>query len=110
MTAIDQFSTILEGTPEELSSLVNRLPKHRYRVEIRELVEPETEVDFLAQEIERRKNRTPEEIAAIRAEVMAGVRKGRELPEGKTLSDLVVGKWPGDESDDQIRVALEELS
>jgi len=110
MTAIQSFPTVLEGTPEELSTLVNELPKHRYRVEIRELIDPETEVDFLVQAIERRKNRAPEEIAAVRADVMAGVRKGTELPAGMTLSDMVVGKWPGDESDEQIRVALEELS
>lgn len=34
----------------------------------------------------------------------------RPIPEGKTLSDMVEGTWPGDETDEQIREALERLS
>ena len=33
-----------------------------------------------------------------------------ELPEGKTLEDVVVGMWPGDETDEEIFAALERLS
>ena len=55
-------------------------------------------------------NRTPEEIEVSRLEVLRKSRPARPLPEGKTLSDMVEGKWPGDETDEQIREALERLS
>jgi hypothetical protein len=32
------------------------------------------------------------------------------IPEGKTLSDMVEGQWPGDETNEQVREALERLS
>ena len=55
-------------------------------------------------------NRTPEEKLADRAEAMKYLRKGRPLPEGKTLNDVVEGTWPGDETDEQIYEALKRLS
>lgn len=55
-------------------------------------------------------NRTPEQKLADRAEAMTYLRKGRPLPEGKTLNDVVEGTWPGDETDEQIYEALEGLS
>jgi hypothetical protein len=64
----------------------------------------------LDESIDRLVNRTPEQKQADRAEAMKTVRKGRPLPEGKTLSDVVVGSWPGDETDEQILEALERLS
>jgi len=55
-------------------------------------------------------NRTPEQIAQDRARVFAAARPARPLPPGKTLEDVVVGKWPGDETEEQILAALDELS
>lgn len=55
-------------------------------------------------------NRTPEQIAAAREAVMRTAIRGRPLPEGKTLEDVVVGMWPGDETDEEIFAALERLS
>lgn len=63
-----------------------------------------------ARTIEWLKNRTPEEIQRTRDEVMKASRPARPLPPGKTLDDMVKGKWPGDETDEQIREALERLS
>jgi len=54
--------------------------------------------------------RTPEQVAADRARVLALSPPPRPLPPGKTLADVVVGRWPGDETDEQIRDALERLS
>lgn len=54
--------------------------------------------------------RTPEQVAADRARVLALSSPPRPLPPGKTLADVVVGQWPGDETDKQIRDALERLS
>lgn len=64
----------------------------------------------LADAIARRANRTPEEVTAARDEYLALVRPGKPIPEGKTFADMVVGQWPGDETDEEILDALERLS
>ncbi len=53
---------------------------------------------------------TREERDIIIARIDSKSRPAKPLPPGKTLEDMVVGKWPGDETDEQIRLALEELS
>ena len=60
--------------------------------------------------VRRHNRRTPEEIAAARAEIDATSRPARPLPPGKTIHDMVEGTWPGDETDEQINHALRELS
>jgi hypothetical protein len=64
----------------------------------------------LSDSIARLRNRTPEEIAKTRAEYLALATPGKPLPPGKTLADMVVGQWPGDETDEEILAALERLS
>jgi predicted DNA-binding antitoxin AbrB/MazE fold protein len=54
--------------------------------------------------------RTAEQVAADRDRLLASSPPPRPLPPGKTLADVVVGQWPGDETDEQIRDALERLS
>jgi hypothetical protein len=66
--------------------------------------------DRLQQEIAWLTNRTPEEIEETRRRLIALSPPPTPIPEGKTLSDMVEGKWPGDETDEQIREALERLS
>ena len=101
---------VFEGTPAEIAYFVNGLPPKRYHIEISDLGEPVAERDYLAEAVRRARERTPEQMSADRADVLAGVRKGAPLPPGKTLDDVVRGKWPGDETDEEIRAALEELS
>ncbi len=55
-------------------------------------------------------NRTPEQVLADRAEAMKYLKPARPLPPGKTLDDMVCGSWPGDETDEEVNRALEELS
>ena len=55
-------------------------------------------------------NRTPEEVEAVRTRLFAEMEPPRPLPPGKTLEDVISGKWPGDETDKQILQALEKLS
>ncbi len=55
-------------------------------------------------------NRTPEQKLADRAEAMKWIRPGRPLPPGKTFFEVVQGTWPGDETDEEVNRALEELS
>jgi hypothetical protein len=101
---------VVEGTPDEIASFVNGLPPNRYHVEITDLNGTARERDYLAEAIQESLARTPEQMLADRADVLAGSRKPTPLPPGKTLNDMVMGKWPGDETDEEIRVALEELS
>jgi hypothetical protein len=61
-------------------------------------------------EIRRLTSRTPEEIAAARERIPKASRPPRPLPEGKTLAEVVQGLWPGEDTDEQVREALEKLS
>ncbi len=73
----------------------------------------EANADFetaLDREIRWLTTRTPEQIEQARERILKASRPARPLPEGKTLSDMVEGKWPGDETDEQIHEALERLS
>jgi predicted DNA-binding antitoxin AbrB/MazE fold protein len=74
--------------------------------------EPEVvvEPDILAQEIAWLTNRTDAEIEETRRRLNALSPPPAPIPEGKTLSDMVEGKWPGDETDEQINEALKRLS
>lgn len=64
--------------------------------------------DPLAAEIERLRNRTEAEIEAVRARVIRPAV--RPLPPGKTLADVIEGKWPGTETDEEIAEALRRMS
>lgn len=76
-----------------------------------QLVEtPPREETALERELRWLTSRTPEEIEAARQRIRAKARLGRPLPAGKTLSDVVQGTWPGDETDEEIREILERLS
>lgn len=66
--------------------------------------------DILTEGMRRWTERTPEQVMIDREALISTGRRGRPLPEGKTLSDVVEGTWPGDETDEEIRIILEELS
>ncbi len=66
--------------------------------------------DALTLAVQRLTNRAPTEILADRHQILKNARRGRSLPEGKTLLDVVEGTWPGAETDEEIRAALERLS
>ena len=66
---------------------------------------------------------TPEELAkrAVMETLLAGL-KGRRIPQsldelkprrlpppGKTVWDMIVGQWPGDETDEELQAALKAL-
>ena len=56
-------------------------------------------------------NRTPEQIFAAQCRALAQLPPPRRIPpSGKTLADMVSGKWPGTETDEEIIAALKELS
>ena len=58
----------------------------------------------------RLKNRTPEELEADRARILSRSPVPRPLPPGMTLADVIRGKWPGDETDEEIEEALRRMS
>ena len=54
--------------------------------------------------------RTPEQRLADREGAMKYLKPARPLPPGKTFFEVVQGTWPGDETDEEVNRALEELS
>lgn len=101
------MSQIIDGTREELVVFLNHQPNDRYR-----LIKLPVDSQFMTFEeaFTKATNRSPEEIEAARERVLKSSPKPRDLPEGKTLEEVVSGKWPGDETDEQIFAALEKLS
>ncbi len=81
---------------------------------LEELAEQDSVADpmpeLLEEAIRRMTSRTPEQVLADRETILKTARRARQLPPGKTLADVVAGTWPGDESDDVIRMQLERLS
>lgn len=63
---------------------------------------PPPKPDPIAEAMARIMNRTPEEIQAAREAIFAASRPPDPLPPGKTWIDMVVGQWPGDETDEEI--------
>ena len=98
---------IIEGTGEELIELLTQQPKNRFR-----LIRLANNRPFQTYEeaLFHAMNRTAEEIAAARARLLQASPAPREIPEGKTLEDMVIGQWPGDETDEQIFEVLERIS
>lgn len=101
---------VFEGTRDEIVSQLQALPDKRYHVEIVGVNEPEPPYNSLDEAIRKMLSRTPEEILATRAEILAKSPVPTPLPAGKTLEDMVAGTWPGNETDEEIRQALERLS
>ena len=73
-------------------------------------VAQDTMSDALREAVAKMMNRTPEERAAAQAYALATYKPRRLPPPGMTIFDVISGKWPGDETDEQIEAALEELS
>ena len=98
---------VIEGTGEELIPLLNQEPNQRFR-----LIKLPPNGIFRTFEagVALATSRTAEQIASARARVLGASPPPRELPDGKTLEDVIVGQWPGDETNDQILDALEKLS
>ena len=71
---------------------------------------PGTESSRLDEEITRMARRKPAEIARTRSRALEAVPPARPLPPGRTWIEVISGQWPGDESDDEVRAALDELS
>ena len=51
-----------------------------------------------------------DDIAEARARIFALSPEPRPLPPGKTLEDVIVGQWPGDETDEEFEAIMRDLS
>lgn len=100
-------SEIVEGTGEELMEVLNRQPKERFRL-IR--LAADHRFESYEEALMHATNRTTDEVAEARTRLLIASPTPRQIPNGKTLEDMIVGKWPGDETDEQIIEALERLS
>lgn len=100
-----------EGTPSQLAEHLRNMPdEQKYRM----ILVPEEAMGEGAESLEvalaRMTHRTTEEIAATRESLLAATPPPRELPEGKNVLDVIMGQWPGNETDEQVFSALEKLS
>jgi hypothetical protein len=66
--------------------------------------------DMLSQGLEWLTRRGPEEMRAARERILASAPPPRDVPAGKTVLDMMEGKWPGTETDAEIRDALNRIS
>lgn len=98
---------VIEGTGEELIKLLHQQPKERFRL-IR--LPGDHPIQTYEGAFAHALPRSPEEVAAARARVLQASPTPRTIPEGKTLEDMIMGQWPGEETDEQILNALEKLS
>ena len=62
--------------------------------------------DMLAQEIDWLTGRSPADVRAARERILGASPPAREIPDGKTIVDMLEGKWPGTETDAEIQEAL----
>lgn len=67
-------------------------------------------VESLDAAIERITNRDAERVSAAREHILSASPRPRELPQGESVFDAVAGRWPGEETDEQVDAALETLS
>jgi hypothetical protein len=105
------YQQTYEGTPAELAEQLRLLPDtQKYQMTLTSEETAEGDTETLETAIAKMTSRTPEEIAAARERLLAASPQPRELPMGQTIFDAVMGKWPGDETDEQIFEALERLS
>jgi hypothetical protein len=100
------YSQILEGKWEEI---VARNSAQLSGRKVKVYVEPDGG-HTLDAAISRLNSRTPEEIADARKRILAATPEPQALPAGKTLADVIMGQWPGNETDEEINEALEKLS
>ena len=71
---------------------------------------PDSDRSLFEEAVARMTGRTREQIAEAQDRASAVIRPGKPLPEGKSILDAVAGKWPGDESDQEVAEALRKLS
>ena len=87
---------IIEGTGAELIEVLTQQPQNRFRL-IK--LPAEREFQTFEEALAGATSRTPQEVADARSRLIQASPAPRALPKGKTLEDVVMGNWPGDETD-----------
>lgn len=108
----------ITGTWEEICQRQSELQGHQLRVTILPKQEDNPEIpDWIMEYAMKMKNRTPEEIEAVRAEALRNSPPVKAWPPGKTGEDLwreIKEKYPAEpETEEEAREldrAIEELS
>lgn len=102
---------LFEGTPGQLAQHLKRLPDAQtYRMTLTAETGDDDAVESLDSILLRMSNRSPEQVLAARESILAASTQPRDLPAGKTLYEVIMGTWPGTETDEQILEALDRLS
>src|SRR5205085_8513298 len=99
------------AVPEEVVERLNLHPGDEVRVQIEAANGLPTAIPTaLQQAVSAMIHRTPEDVESARERAMRKYKPERSVPSGKTLADVISGQWPGDESDEQIKTILDEIS
>ena len=77
---------------------------------IGEELDADYEPDALEKAMAKMRARTPEQIAEARNQLFQASKPPRPLPEGQTIFDAIGGKWPSNETDEEVFAALKKLS
>jgi len=102
----DRLRACAEARDTTIESLLEEIAVREAPGPLPPIVPSPEAMEFLM----RLKNRTPEELEADRASMLSRSPAPRPLPPGMTLADVVVGKWPGDETDEEIEEVLRQMS
>jgi hypothetical protein len=110
-------SVTVQLTPETEQQLRLQASRHGETLEtyLRRLAEKEAcadaaGADMLQQGLDWLTRRRPEEVRAASDRILGAAPPPRDIPAGKNLVDVVEGKWPGTETDAEIRAALDRMS
>ena len=101
---------VTQGTPADLARALNELPEASQYTMILQPIATEPAGNTLERAVARLKSRDLVEKTALRERILHEIPAPMPLPPGKTLEDVVMGQWPGDETDEVVFAALEKLS
>ncbi len=104
------MSTVSIQLPEETERRLRAQASHNgitLELLLRHIAEREA-IDPLADGITWLTDRTSADVEAARNRLLG--QPVHSLPPGKSLVETVEGTWPGDESDEVVRAALDRLS
>jgi hypothetical protein len=107
----DQLAQLAHKNGKPIAEVAGALLEEKLRESLALKDEEEdTDPDALARAIARMTNRTPEEIAAAQQRAIVAYPAKNPLPPGQTILDVIDGKWPGNETDEEVFEALRKLS
>jgi hypothetical protein len=102
--------TVIEGRREDILAALDRPEMEGRQLKLIVMPDEPAANTLLDEAISRMARRSREEVAQAQRRAMGTYPPARPLPPGKTLADVIAGQWPGDETDEQVQAALDELS